>query len=85
MTDHNTGIEIPGGAEVSVNTDELTNSWQVLINDLPSSQRAWISASQPVTLHGNTVIVAVKDDFTRGQLETRLRPRLEESLSAALG
>jgi chromosomal replication initiator protein len=38
-----------------------------------------------VTLHGNTVIVAVKDDFTRGQLETRLRPRLEESLSAALG
>jgi len=85
VTDHNTGIEIPGGAEVSVNTDELTNSWQVLINDLPSSQRAWISASQPVTLHGNTVIVAVKDDFTRGQLETRLRPRLEESLSAALG
>jgi chromosomal replication initiator protein len=68
-----------------VNTDELTNSWQVLINDLPSSQRAWISASQPVTLHGNTVIVAVKDDFTRGQLETRLRSRLEDSLSTALG
>jgi chromosomal replication initiator protein len=85
VTDHSTGIEIPGGVEVSVNTDELTSSWQVLINDLPSSQRAWISASQPVTLHGNTVIVAVKDDFTRGQLETRLRPRLEESLSAALG
>jgi chromosomal replication initiator protein len=85
VTDHSTGIEIPGGVEVSVNADELTSSWQVLINDLPSSQRAWISASQPVTLHGNTVIVAVKDDFTRGQLETRLRPRLEESLSAALG
>ena len=85
MTDHTTGIDTPGGAEASVNTDELTNSWQVLIDDLPSSQRAWISASQPVTLHGNTVIVAVKDDFTRGQLETRLRPRLEESLSTALG
>ncbi|HKE70513.1 MAG TPA: chromosomal replication initiator protein DnaA [Nocardioidaceae bacterium] len=56
-----------------------------MINDLPSSQRAWISASQPVTLHGNTVIVAVKDDFTRGQLETRLRSRLEDSLSTALG
>src|SRR5262245_38221679 len=80
VTDHTTGLDNQGGAEASVNTDELTNSWQVLINDLPSSQRAWISASQPVTLHGNTVIVAVKDDFTRGQLETRLRSRLEDSL-----
>jgi len=85
VTDHTTGLDNPGGTEASVNTDELTNSWQVLINDLPSSQRAWISASQPVTLHGNTVIVAVKDDFTRGQLETRLRSRLEDSLSTALG
>src|SRR5262245_27518501 len=85
VTDHTTGLDNQGGAEASVNTDELANSWQVLINDLPSSQRAWISASQPVTLHGNTVIVAVKDDFTRGQLETRLRSRLEDSLSTALG
>jgi chromosomal replication initiator protein len=85
VTDHNTGVDRPGGAEVSVDTDELARSWQVLVDDLPSNQRAWLSASQPVTLHGNTVIVAVKDDFTRGQLETRLRPRLEDALSAALG
>jgi chromosomal replication initiator protein len=85
VTDHNTGVDRPGGTEVNVDTEELARSWQVLIDDLPSNQRAWLSASQPVTLHGNTVIVAVKDDFTRGQLETRLRPRLEDALSAALG
>ena len=34
---------------------------------------AWL-APAPVTLHENTAIVAVPDDFTRTQLETRLRP-----------
>ncbi len=70
---------------IPVQTDELATSWQQLINDLPPSQRAWIAASQPVTLHGQTLIVAVKDDFTRGQFETRLRPGLEASLSSSLG
>jgi chromosomal replication initiator protein len=58
--------------------------WVRLIDGLPPSQRAWLAASQPLTLHGNTMIVAVKDEFTRGQLETRLRPRLETALSAWL-
>ncbi|MDX6365028.1 MAG: chromosomal replication initiator protein, partial [Nocardioidaceae bacterium] len=39
----------------------------------------------PVTLHENTAIVAVADDFTRSQLETRLRARLEDALSRSLG
>jgi chromosomal replication initiator protein len=85
VTDHTTGDDQAGGPEATMNPDELATSWQLLIDELPSNQRAWISASQPVTLHGNTLIVAVKDDFTRGQLETRLRPRLEDSLSSALG
>ena len=66
-------------------TDSLGPMWSRLIDGLPASQRAWLTASHPLTLHGNTMIVAVKDDFTRGQLETRLRPRLEESLSTWLG
>jgi chromosomal replication initiator protein len=58
--------------------------WSALVEGLSVSQRAWLDASRPLTLHGNTMIVAVKDEFTRGQLETRLRPRLEDSLSAWL-
>jgi chromosomal replication initiator protein len=64
---------------------DLEKAWTELVDDLPASHRAWLSASQPVTLHENTAIVAVADDFTRSQLETRLRGRLEDSLSRALG
>ncbi|WP_427896596.1 chromosomal replication initiator protein DnaA [Kribbella sp. GL6] len=41
--------------------------------------------SRPVTLHESTAIVAVPDDFTRGQLETRLRPDLERILTESFG
>ena len=37
------------------------------------NQRAWLPASEPVTLHESTAIIAVPDEFTRTQLEGRLR------------
>ncbi len=64
---------------------DLVKVWTKIVEELPASHRAWLSASEPVTLHENTAIVAVPDDFTRSQLETRLRPRLEHALSQALG
>ncbi|HET7174079.1 MAG TPA: chromosomal replication initiator protein DnaA [Nocardioidaceae bacterium] len=72
------------GAAMSSGTEEFGRAWTVLVGDLPASHRAWLTASQPVTLHENTAIVAVPDDFTRSQLESRLRPRLEQALSQAL-
>ncbi len=64
---------------------ELTGLWTEVIDDLPPSQKAFLADSRPVTLHESTAIVAVPDDFTRTQLETRLRPGLEEALTHALG
>jgi chromosomal replication initiator protein len=64
---------------------DLVRAWTQLLDELPSSHRAWVTASQPVTIHENTAIVAVPDDFTRSQLESRLRPRLEHGLSELLG
>ncbi|MBA3266531.1 MAG: chromosomal replication initiator protein DnaA [Nocardioidaceae bacterium] len=64
---------------------DLTQAWTQLVDDLPPSQRAWLSVSRPVTLHESTAIVAVPDDFTRSQLESRLRTRLEDALSRSLG
>jgi chromosomal replication initiator protein len=64
---------------------DLVRAWTQLVDELPSSHRAWVTASQPVTIHENTAIVAVPDDFTRSQLESRLRPRLEHGLSEMLG
>jgi chromosomal replication initiator protein len=64
---------------------ELTDVWNRIVDDLSPSHRAWLNATQPITVHENTVIVAAPDDFTRSQLETRLRPRLEDALSDKLG
>lgn len=57
--------------------------WRELVDDLPPSQRAWLAASRPVTLHQGTAIIAVADDFTRNQIEGRLRTRLEDSLGTS--
>ncbi|HSE69306.1 MAG TPA: chromosomal replication initiator protein DnaA [Nocardioidaceae bacterium] len=64
---------------------DLASVWSHLIEDLPPNQRAWLAASRPVTIHENTAIIAVADEFTRNQLEGRLRTRLEDSLTASLG
>ncbi|MEP9384201.1 chromosomal replication initiator protein DnaA [Nocardioides sp. KR10-350] len=64
---------------------DLGGAWHAVVGDLPPNQRAWLRASEPVTLHGNTAIVAVPNDFTRNQLEGRLRPGLEDALTVRFG
>ena len=88
--DFSQDAERPGGTEIATGgghnaTPDLSSVWAQLIEDLPPNQRAWLAASRPVTIHENTAIVAVADDFTRNQLEGRLRTRLEDSLTEALG
>ncbi len=63
----------------------LPQVWQHIVEELPANQRAWLRDSEPVTLMENTAIIAVPNDFTRVQLEGRLRGELEESLSASFG
>nr|WP_201931865.1 chromosomal replication initiator protein DnaA [Nocardioides donggukensis] len=63
----------------------MATVWRALVDDLQPSQRAWLRSSEPVTLHEHTAIIAVPNDFTRQQLEGRLRTRLEDSLTDAFG
>ncbi len=64
---------------------DLHAAWRGVLIELQGYQRAWLRTSQPVTLHENTAIIAVPNEFTRGQLEGRLRAQLEESLTVAFG
>jgi chromosomal replication initiator protein len=64
---------------------DLATVWRGLVDDLQPNHRAWLASSDPVTLHEHTAIIAVPNDFTRQQLEGRLRTRLEDSLSDAFG
>ncbi|WP_122815914.1 chromosomal replication initiator protein DnaA [Nocardioides pantholopis] len=70
---------------VDQDSSELSTAWQGVVGDLQPNQRAWLRASEPVTLHGNTAIIAVPNDFTRDQLEGRLRAQLEDALTIAFG
>jgi chromosomal replication initiator protein len=74
-----------GGGAGPGTVNDLDQAWTRVLAGLPSNQRAWLTNSRPVTLHESTAIVAVPDDFTRGQLETRLRPDLERILTESFG
>ncbi|MFY0408335.1 chromosomal replication initiator protein DnaA [Solicola sp. PLA-1-18] len=63
---------------------ELAQAWLEITETLPAGSRAWVSTARPLTLHGSTLIVAVPNDFTRAQLETRLRSQLEDAFSDRL-
>ena len=67
------------------NTSDLDQAWRGVVDDLQPNQRAWLRASEPVTLHESTAIVAVPNDFTRNQLEGRLRAQLEDALTVRFG
>ncbi|GAA1125242.1 chromosomal replication initiator protein DnaA [Nocardioides aquiterrae] len=64
---------------------DLQTAWRGVVDDLQPNQRAWLRASEPVTLHESTAIVAVPNDFTRNQLEGRLRAQLEDALTVRFG
>ena len=67
------------------NDSDLAAAWQHVIQELQPNQQAWVNASEPVGWHGNTAIIAVGDDFTRTQLEGRLRGQLEDALTETFG
>jgi len=67
------------------NDSDLAAAWQHVIQELQPHQQAWVKASEPAGWHGNTAIIAVQDDFTRTQLEGRLRGQLEDALTETFG
>ena len=64
---------------------DLGAAWQQIVDDLQPNQRAWLRPSVPMTLHENTAIIAVPNDFTRTQLEGRLRNHIEDALTESFG
>jgi chromosomal replication initiator protein len=63
----------------------LASLWPGIIDNLPPNQRMWLASSKPLMLAESTAVVAVPNEFTRNQLEGRLRTRIEDTLSERLG
>lgn len=69
----------------ATNRNQLDDLWPRILESLAPNQRVWLAASKPLMLAESTAVIAVPNEFTRTQLEGRLRTRLEDSLSDALG
>ncbi|WP_460814171.1 chromosomal replication initiator protein DnaA [Nocardioides korecus] len=72
----------PGREQAPV---DLVALWPGVVDGLPPNQRVWLSSSKPLMLAENTAVVAVPNEFTRTQLEGRLRIRIEDALSDRIG
>jgi chromosomal replication initiator protein len=64
--------------------EHLADVWRRAVETLSPGAKVWVYSAQPLTLHNNIMIVAVQDDLTRAQLESRVRPALEHAISTAL-
>lgn len=60
-------------------------AWERVVGESPGQHRVWLRRTKPLTVHENKAIVAVPDDFTGNQIDTRVREHIEASLSEAYG
>ena len=71
------------GQETSAE-EHLNRVWQGAVDTLSPGAKVWVYSAKPLSLHNNILIVAVQDDLTRAQLESRVRPALEHAISSTL-
>ena len=71
----------PVGSGSTGPSESLDQAWTHLWTNAEPFARGWLSSTRPVTLHESLLIVAVPDEFTRDQVEARLRPTWEAQLS----
>ena len=71
--------------QVANQASQLEVLWPGIVDSLPPNQRVWLTSSKPLMLAESTAVVAVPNEFTRNQLEGRLRTRIEDTLSERLG
>ena len=64
--------------------EALDQAWSQLLRESEPFARGWLTSTRPVTLHESLLIVAVPDEFTRDQVESRLRATLEAQLTGYL-
>ncbi|HUP99956.1 MAG TPA: chromosomal replication initiator protein DnaA [Aeromicrobium sp.] len=64
---------------------DIADHWARAVEQLNPGARIWAGNATPLSLHDDILIVAVRDDISRAQLESRVRPVLEQQLSATIG
>ena len=79
------GARVGAMTHTSANSDpasaELVDAWDHVRKSSDASTLAWLQGTRPVAIHDSLVILAVANEFTRGRVESRLRPIIEAQLS----
>jgi chromosomal replication initiator protein len=83
--DHQADAEQTATPETPSPAGQLEVLWPGIVDSLAPNQRVWLTSSKPLMLAESTAVVAVPNEFTRNQLEGRLRTRIEDTLSERLG
>ena len=63
-------------------TPELGELWNEVVSSVDMASRAWLRRTQPLDMHGSTLMLAVADETTRDRIESKLRPQVQEKLSS---
>jgi chromosomal replication initiator protein len=71
--------------EEPASAPDLGEHWTRAVELLSPGARMWAGNATPLSLHDDILIVAVRDELSRAQLESRVRPILEQQLSDSLG
>lgn len=69
---------------------QLDLAWQQALSILekqisPSALEAWFYGAKPVTMQGNTLVLAAPNEFARDYLQSRYYPMVQEALQQVLG
>jgi len=64
---------------------DLESVWQKSIATLSPGAKVYVYGASPISMHEGILIVSVKNDLTRVQLESRVRPALEQALTNVMG
>ncbi|WP_130866560.1 chromosomal replication initiator protein DnaA [Acidipropionibacterium timonense] len=62
-------------------TAALVTAWKGIVKKVSPANRAWLTNSAPVTMHGSTAMIAVHNEFARDRIESKMRSELEDLLS----
>ncbi len=60
---------------------ELPDAWKHVLADFVGRDKAYLRTTKPLTVHESTVMIAVPNEYTRENIESKLRDRLEVQLS----
>ena len=64
---------------------DLEDAWRFVWSEADAPSRAWLRNTRAETMHDNTVIISVPNEFTRARVESRLRTWVEAELTSYFG